>query len=364
MINHPHFMLAGALLLIVHSSKAWFNPTLLPSFPLQQPTSPTSSYFTPVIPSPYAKRHSPVNSIALLAKKEERELVEDVTASKDEEEEGEEEEVKEGEVVEDDEEEEDAEEVVEAKEGDEGEEGEEGEEEKEEEEDPEIKALKEEIAELTTKLSASQLKASTIRSKASGFSKDSYVRLAAEADNFKKVRARSGKQSESIHIASTIKKFLPIYDEITKIVEEGKDSESEDANNVAKGYGSLGSSMMTCFKELGMTEYHAVVEEKFDASKHSEAGPREVCGPDFSVEDGFVLREVSMGYEVKGSTVRKAGVILAMSEEGDKVDGDEGEGEEVGRYGTGRMKKSLGRKRRREKDESEDVGCIIRKSGP
>eukprot|EP00520_Triparma_pacifica_P009853 CAMPEP_0118646900 /NCGR_PEP_ID=MMETSP0785-20121206/8315_1 /TAXON_ID=91992 /ORGANISM="Bolidomonas pacifica, Strain CCMP 1866" /LENGTH=413 /DNA_ID=CAMNT_0006538949 /DNA_START=16 /DNA_END=1258 /DNA_ORIENTATION=- len=86
MINHPHFMLAGALLLIVHSSKAWFNPTLLPSFPLQQPTSPTSSYFTPVIPSPYAKRHSPVNSIALLAKKEERELVEDVTASKDEEE--------------------------------------------------------------------------------------------------------------------------------------------------------------------------------------------------------------------------------------------------------------------------------------
>ena len=62
-------------------------------------------------------------------------------------------------------------------------------------EDPEVTKLKAEIAELEASLSTATLSASNVREKAGGFSKDAYVRLAAEADNFKKTRLRSSKDS-------------------------------------------------------------------------------------------------------------------------------------------------------------------------
>ncbi|GMI11827.1 hypothetical protein TrRE_jg4264 [Triparma retinervis] len=122
------------------------------------------------------------------------------------------------------------------------------------------------------------MKASSIRDDAKGYSKDAYVRLAAEADNFKKNRAKTGKQSESMHIASTIKKFLPIQTSLNEISKNLSSSPSPDALRVASGYSSLSSSLSGCFKSLGMSTYHAVVGETFDGGRHEEEGEREAWG--------------------------------------------------------------------------------------
>ncbi|GMI45533.1 hypothetical protein TrCOL_g7764 [Triparma columacea] len=265
--------------------------------------------------------------------------------------EGEEEEIKEeeeveGENVEDDgKNEHDGEEEIKAKDGEEESEESSAEEEvPEEPEDPEIVALKETIASLTSSLTSSQLKASSIRSKASGFSKDSYVRLAAEVDNFKKTRTSSSKNSESLYIANTLSKILPFYDAIVETTDRGIENTSGDASNVAKGYGSLGGALMSAMKSLGMSEYHAVVGEAYSTLKHSSVGDREVYEGGEDVGEGQVVREVRCGWEVKGNTVRKAEVVLCKGgEEGvggeeemegaEEVEGVEEEVEGVGEEG-------------------------------
>jgi molecular chaperone GrpE (heat shock protein) len=116
--------------------------------------------------------------------------------------------------------------------------------------DPEITALKAEIKKLEQSISANQLKASTIRNEASGFSKDAYVRLAAEADNYKRKNADRGKETGYVEQAKILSSFLPIYDKLVGTSEKYEEAEDESAVKTAKSYSALGGNLMGKFKEV------------------------------------------------------------------------------------------------------------------
>mmetsp|Transcript_14791 Transcript_14791/g.27370 ORF Transcript_14791/g.27370 Transcript_14791/m.27370 type:complete len:356 (+) Transcript_14791:148-1215(+) len=225
------------------------------------------------------------------------------------------EEVKETEVV--------ADEEVEKKEGEEeGKQEEEKEEEEEEEkEDPEITALKAEIKKLEQSISANQLKASTIRNEASGFSKDAYVRLAAEADNYKRKNADRGKETGYVEQAKILSSFLPIYDKLVGTSEKYEEAEDESAVKTAKSYSALGGNLMGKFKEMGVKDTHGVVGEKFKPLTHEKV--LEVHSDE--VPEGCVVEEVEVGLELRGNVVRKSKVVISLGKEKE----EEGKKEEI-----------------------------------
>ncbi|GMH63285.1 hypothetical protein TrST_g6357 [Triparma strigata] len=255
------------------------------------------------------------SSTSLFAKKKAKAKaqVDDVEAEVEVEAEAEaDEEVKETEVV--------ADEEVEKKEGEEeGKQEEEKEEEEKEKEDPEITALKAEIKKLEQSISANQLKASTIRNEASGFSKDAYVRLAAEADNYKRKNADRGKETGYVEQAKILSSFLPIYDKLVGTSEKYEEAEDESAVKTAKSYSALGGNLMGKFKEMGVKDTHGVVGEKFKPLTHEKV--LEVHSDE--VPEGCVVEEVEVGLELRGNVVRKSKVVISLGKEKEEEEEEE-----------------------------------------
>ncbi|GMI13663.1 hypothetical protein TrLO_g8573 [Triparma laevis f. longispina] len=188
-------------------------------------------------------------------------------------------------------------------------------------EDPEVTALKAEIKSLESQISTNQLKTTTLKTTTSTFSKDAYVRLAAEFDNYKRKNVDRGKDTGYVEQANILKSFLPIYDKLVETSEEYSESKDEDAVKTAKSYSALGSNLMIKFKELGVKDTHGVVGEKFKPARHEKV--KEVHSDEVGV--GCVVEEVEVGLELKDNIVRKSKVVISLGVEG----GDEVEKEVV-----------------------------------
>ncbi len=173
----------------------------------------------------------------------------------------------------------------------------EGEEEKEtpeqsentkETEEPPKEEKKEEVSE-TDKLKASLAETN-----------DKYLRMLAEYDNY---RRRSQKERENIYAdvkASTIQKFLPVYDNLARAIQHEKDEETR------KGVEGIFNQLKAILQSLGVTEIETV-GKKFDANLHDAL----LHIDDEKYGEGEIVMELEKGFKLGDRVIRFAKVQVA-----------------------------------------------------
>ncbi len=130
---------------------------------------------------------------------------------------------------------------------------------------------------------------------------DSYLRLAADYDNYRKRTAKEKEQSYSNGKADTILKLLPIYDNL----ERAMNQDTEDAA-YKKGVEMTMTELVKIFTGLGV-EIFGEAGEHFDPSLHNAVMHTE----DDRVGESTVTQVFQKGFKLGEKIVRFAMVQVA-----------------------------------------------------
>ena len=131
--------------------------------------------------------------------------------------------------------------------------------------------------------------------------KDSYLRLMADYDNFRKRTAREKETCYTSAKAETIKHLLPVYDNIERAVNNPTSDEA-----YKKGIEMIFQQLKDIFGALGVTEIE-VEGAKFDPEKHNAVMHIE----DDAFEENSVAEVFQRGFEIDGLVIRHAVVKVA-----------------------------------------------------
>ena len=126
--------------------------------------------------------------------------------------------------------------------------------------------------------------------------KDKYLRLLAEYDNF---RRRSARERENIYAdvrCETLKKFLPVYDSLSRALEQTPDDDPA----------RKGIQYHTALNQLGVSEIEAV-GKPFDANRHNAVMHIE----DDAYGEGVVVEEFEKGFCIGDRVLRYSVVKVA-----------------------------------------------------
>lgn len=130
---------------------------------------------------------------------------------------------------------------------------------------------------------------------------DSYLRLAADYDNYRKRTAKEKEQSYSNGKADTILKLLPIYDNLERAMSQ----DTEDAA-YKKGVEMTMTELVKIFTGLGV-EIFGEAGEHFDPSLHNAVMHTE----DDRVGESTVTQVFQKGFKLGEKIVRFAMVQVA-----------------------------------------------------
>ena len=131
--------------------------------------------------------------------------------------------------------------------------------------------------------------------------KDTYLRMLAEYDNF---RRRTAKEKESVWsdaVAETVKGLLPIADNLERAA-----AASGDAEKIAAGLAMTMTSLTDTFGKLGLTAFGAV-GDAFDPNIHTAVMHVE----DESLGENVVAEVFQKGYRLGDKVIRFAMVKVA-----------------------------------------------------
>ena len=131
---------------------------------------------------------------------------------------------------------------------------------------------------------------------------DSYQRLMAEYDNFKK---RTQKEKEAIYtdsVRDTVAELLPVVDNILRALGAFKDKESDEY----KGVAMILKQTEDIFSKIGVEEIKALGEE-FNPELHNAVMHVE----DDAVTENTVVEEFQKGYIYKDKVIRYSMVKVA-----------------------------------------------------
>lgn len=129
---------------------------------------------------------------------------------------------------------------------------------------------------------------------------DKYMRMLAEYDNY---RRRSQKERENIYAdvrADTVSKFLPVYDNLSRAVQNETDGETR------KGVEAILNQFKALLSGLGVTEIEAV-GKKFDPTLHEALLHIE----DEKYGEGEIVMELEKGFMLGDRVIRFAKVQVA-----------------------------------------------------
>lgn len=129
---------------------------------------------------------------------------------------------------------------------------------------------------------------------------DKYLRMLAEYDNY---RRRSQKERENIYAdvrADTVKKFLPVYDNLARAAQHETDDETR------KGVEGIFNQLKTILEGLGVTEI-PTVGKKFDPALHDALLHVE----DEKYGEGEIVQELEKGFMLGERVIRFAKVQVA-----------------------------------------------------
>lgn len=130
---------------------------------------------------------------------------------------------------------------------------------------------------------------------------DSYLRLAAEYDNYRK---RSAKERESIYQdvrADTVTKFLPVYDNLARALEQATCDEA-----YRKGVEMIMTQLRDILSRMGVTEIESL-GQKFDPALHNAVMHEE----DETKGEGEIVQELQKGFKMGDKVIRFAMVKVA-----------------------------------------------------
>ena len=130
---------------------------------------------------------------------------------------------------------------------------------------------------------------------------DQYLRLAAEFDNFRK---RSAKEKDNIYQdarAETVKKFLPVYDNLERALAQQTADEA-----FKKGVEMTMTQLTGIFEKLGVTAF-GEAGEAFDPTLHNAVMHAE----DESAGENVILEVFQKGFRIGEKVVRFAMVKVA-----------------------------------------------------
>ena len=129
---------------------------------------------------------------------------------------------------------------------------------------------------------------------------DKYLRMLAEYDNY---RRRSMKERESIYAdvrADTVKKFLPVYDNLARAIQHETDEETR------KGVEGIFNQLRSILEGLGVKEIETV-GKKFDANLHDAL----LHIQDDKYGEGEIVLELEKGFMLGDKVIRFAKVQVA-----------------------------------------------------
>ncbi len=132
-------------------------------------------------------------------------------------------------------------------------------------------------------------------------SKDNYLRLAAEYDNFRK---RSAKEKDALYTdlrADTVAKFLPVYDNLERALAQETTDEA-----FKKGVEMTMTGLLEVFDKLGMKSY-GEAGEAFDPNLHNAVMHTE----DETLGENVLANVFQKGFAIGDKVVRFAMVTVA-----------------------------------------------------
>ncbi len=127
--------------------------------------------------------------------------------------------------------------------------------------------------------------------------KDRYLRVVAEYENYRK---RTAREKDALYVdvtAGSVKTLLPIIDNIERALA----AENVSVEDMRKGFEMILGSAGDCFEKLGVTSFGAVGDD-FDANIHDCIGMSE----DGDVESGKICMVLQKGYAMGQKIIRTA----------------------------------------------------------
>lgn len=127
--------------------------------------------------------------------------------------------------------------------------------------------------------------------------KDRYLRVVAEYENYRK---RTAREKDALYVdvtAGSVKTLLPIIDNIERALA----AENVSVEDMRKGFDMILGSAGDCFEKLGVTSFGAVGDD-FDANIHDCIGMSE----EGDVESGKICMVLQKGYAMGQKIIRTA----------------------------------------------------------
>lgn len=149
--------------------------------------------------------------------------------------------------------------------------------------------------------------------------KDTFIRLQAETDNFRKRITREKDEFSQYANERLLKALIPIFDNFERALE----APSSDVNNLREGLDMI-LKQFNSFLEKEKVEQIKAIGEMFDPSIHEVLTSEESD----EHEENTVIRQFVKGYMINGRVLRPTQVVIAKKSSAKKEDSPESEKEE------------------------------------
>ena len=131
--------------------------------------------------------------------------------------------------------------------------------------------------------------------------RDKYLRLLAEYDNYRKRSTRERENISSDALTDTVTKFLPVYDNLVRALEQSTADEA-----YRKGVEMIMTQFNDILTKLGVTPIDAL-GQKFDPTLHNAVMHEE----DAEKGENEIVQELQKGFKLGDKVIRFAMVKVA-----------------------------------------------------
>lgn len=134
--------------------------------------------------------------------------------------------------------------------------------------------------------------------------RDSYLRLKAEWDNFRK-RTAAERESEKVRASEKlVKDLIPVIDDLERAIDHAK--QTGEGGSLTEGVEAITTKFLQILAKSKVEQIEAV-GEPFDPNKHQAVGTQ----PDDSVPEETVLTVYQKGYQMGDRVLRPAMVVTS-----------------------------------------------------
>lgn len=131
------------------------------------------------------------------------------------------------------------------------------------------------------------------------------LRALADYQNLQRETAKERETMAQYATLRVVERFLPVFDNFNTAMSHMPKSDDKAVVNWAVGVGFIQKQLEDVLMNVGLMPIKTE-GQKFDATKHEAVGEE-----DSDKEHGSILKEVQVGYEIAGKTVRPSKVIIA-----------------------------------------------------